>query len=106
MLVVLAGFLALTATVDGQDQSGAHISLKSHGFLPSLSPRSLIYCTVYHKYKLYIYDMRFDRVRLLTILTIITQRKLHFFIFYLFSRSLSHLVQRKIYGDDLTLHGD
>ena len=47
MLVVLAGFLALTAMVDGQDQSGAHISLKSHGSLPSLSASSLIYCTVY-----------------------------------------------------------
>ena len=45
MLVVLAGFLALTAMVDGQDQSGAHISLKSHGSLPSLSPIShILYC--------------------------------------------------------------
>ena len=45
MLVVLAGFLALTAMVDGQDQSGAHISLKAHGSLPSLSPIShILYC--------------------------------------------------------------
>ena len=46
MLVVLAGFLALTAMVDGQeDQSGAHISLTPHGFLLSLSQISHIqYC--------------------------------------------------------------
>ena len=46
MLIVLSGYLAFTAMVHGQDQSGAHISLTSHDFLPSPSPRSLI-CTLY-----------------------------------------------------------
>ena len=43
MLVVVLGYLALTAMVHGQDQSGAHISLTSHDFLPPPSLRSFIY---------------------------------------------------------------